>query len=62
MLNELEYTKDHIEKNFATNTFSVFYLTHLCLDLLNEQSRVITVSSGGMLTQPLVTDDIFMEK
>ena len=50
MINQLEYTKEGIEKNYATNTLSVYYLTKLCLPLMHEDSRTITVSSGGMYT------------
>jgi hypothetical protein len=49
-----------MEKNFATNTFSLYYLTKLLFPLLHAESRIIAVSSGGMLTQKLVTDDIYM--
>jgi hypothetical protein len=62
MIHERKYTKQKIESNFATNTFAVYYLTVQCIDLLSPQSRTITVSSGGCLTQPLFTDDIFMER
>ena len=62
MLHKLEYTKDGIEKNYATNTFSVYYLTTLCLKLMHPESRTITVSSGGMYTQKLVNEDIYMTK
>jgi dehydrogenase/reductase SDR family protein 12 len=62
MIHEKKYTKDGIESNFATNTFTLFYFTRLLLPLLHKESRVITVSSGGMLTQKLVTDDIYMDE
>lgn len=62
MINEKEYNLDKIEKNFATNTFSVYYFTLLCLDLLHPQSKTIFVSSGGCLTEPLEVEDLFMEK
>jgi dehydrogenase/reductase SDR family protein 12 len=62
MLHERLYTQDKIEKNFATNIFAVYYLTILCLELLQPTSRTISVSSGGCLTQELETEDIFMEK
>jgi dehydrogenase/reductase SDR family protein 12 len=62
MIHEKKYTKDGIETNFATNTFTLFYFTRLLLPLLHKESRVITVSSGGMLTQKLVTDDIYMDE
>ena len=62
MLHERQYTQEKIEKNFATNTFAVYYLTVLCKDLLHADSRTIAVSSGGCLTQPLEIEDIYMEK
>lgn len=40
----------------------VYYLTKQLLPYLHENSRTIIVSSGGMLTQPLVNDDIYMKK
>lgn len=51
-----------IEKNFATNTFAVYYFTKKCIPLLHAKSRVIVVSSGGCLTQPLVVDDLYMSQ
>lgn len=62
MLHERKNTKEGVESNFATNTLAVYYLTRLCLGLLHPLSRTIVVSSGGCLTQPLITDDIYMEK
>jgi dehydrogenase/reductase SDR family protein 12 len=62
MIHEKNYNKDGVETNFATNTFALFYLTRLLLPLLHKESRVITVSSGGMLTQKLVTDDLYMDE
>jgi NADP-dependent 3-hydroxy acid dehydrogenase YdfG len=62
MLHDRLYTKAKIEKNFATNTLAVYYLTVLCLDLLHANSRTIAVSSGGCLTQKLATEDVFMEQ
>lgn len=60
MLNDRQYNKDGMEKNFATNTFSIYYLTKICFPLLHPNSRVIIVSSGGMYTEKLVTKDIYM--
>lgn len=52
---------DPIETSLATNTFGTFLLTQLMLPLLNrsakyfeEDSRVVTVSSGGMYTQKMI--------
>ena len=49
-----------MEKNFATNTFAVYYLSILTLPLMTAESRTIVVSSGGCLTQELITEDIYM--
>ncbi|XP_067948241.1 dehydrogenase/reductase SDR family member 12-like [Watersipora subatra] len=48
------------ETNFATNTLAVHLLTETLLPLIRKSSdpRVITVSSGGMLTQKLNAVDI----
>lgn len=62
MLHKREYTKDGLENNFATNSFTVYYLTKLCFPLLHAQSRIIITASGGLLTQKLVTKDLFMEE
>ena len=60
MLHERGYTKEGIEKNFATNTLAVYYLSMLTMPLLTEQSRTIAVSSGGCLTEKLETKDLYM--
>ena len=46
--------------NFATNTLGTFVFTRLMEPSLRDASgaRVITVSSGGMLTEPLLIDDL----
>lgn len=65
MLNKAELTPEGFEKNFATNILGQYYLTTLMLPTLKQTkplSRVINVSSGGMLTQPLILDDYFMNK
>ncbi|GJQ13887.1 hypothetical protein GpartN1_g5678.t1 [Galdieria partita] len=64
MVHKYQLTEEGFETNFATNVLSVFYLTELLLPTLNENrpSRVIVVSSGGMLTEPLITDDLQMKK
>ena len=56
---------DGYDINFATNTLGAFALTRLMQPVLDETAqnasepvRVITVSSGGMLTEPLVVDDL----
>ncbi|XP_074657766.1 dehydrogenase/reductase SDR family member 12-like [Tubulanus polymorphus] len=55
MINQLEKTADGIEKNFATNTLGTYLLTKGLIPVLRQQpkSRVVTVTSGGMLTEKL---------
>ncbi len=53
--------KEGFENNFATNTLSPFYMTNIFIDLLKKTSndgRVIFVSSGGMRTEALESDDL----
>jgi NAD(P)-dependent dehydrogenase (short-subunit alcohol dehydrogenase family) len=49
-------TEDGIETIFATNHIGVFLLTHLLLDMLKSSapSRIITVSSKGLLLYPFL--------
>lgn len=55
---------ENIEVNFATNSLGVYYLTKLMIPSLKRavssggQARVVMVSSGGMLTEGLVTRDV----
>ncbi|XP_072301363.1 dehydrogenase/reductase SDR family member 12 [Eucyclogobius newberryi] len=64
MINQRELTEDGLEKNFATNTLGTFILTTALFPLLKQATdpRVVTVSSGGMLTQKLNVDDLQFEK
>lgn len=68
MVNQRELTEERIEKNFATNTLGTYILTTELLDVLRKHAssdavpRVITVSSGGMLTQKLDVSDLMSEK
>lgn len=62
MIHERQFTKEGIERNFATNTFGVYYLSMLTMSLLTPTSRTIVVSSGGCLTEKLVTGDLYMEE
>jgi len=64
MVNTRTETKDGVETNFATNTLGTFYLTNSLLDVLetSKPSRVVTVSSAGMLTQKLDNSDIETKK
>jgi NAD(P)-dependent dehydrogenase (short-subunit alcohol dehydrogenase family) len=60
---EREVTAEGLEATFATNLLSPFLLTNLLVPRLIESApaRIITVSSGGMYTQPLVLDDLQSE-
>ncbi len=60
MIHQRQFTKEGVEKNFATNTLAVYYLSILTLPLMTSESRTIVVSSGGCLTQELITDDLYM--
>ncbi|XP_029385893.1 dehydrogenase/reductase SDR family member 12 [Echeneis naucrates] len=64
MVNQRELTEDGLEKNFATNTLGTYILTTALIPALRkvEDPRVVTVSSGGMLTQRLNMDDLQCEK
>ncbi|KAE8627189.1 hypothetical protein XENTR_v10006900 [Xenopus tropicalis] len=63
MVNKRELTEDGLEKNFATNTLGTYILTTALLPSLEkeEDPRVITVSSGGMLVQKLNVSDLQFE-
>lgn len=64
MINQRELTEEGLEKNFATNTLGTYILTTALIPLLKKATdpRVITVSSGGMLTQKLDLDNLQLEK
>uniref|UniRef100_A0A3Q2DHC0 Dehydrogenase/reductase (SDR family) member 12 n=2 Tax=Cyprinodon variegatus TaxID=28743 RepID=A0A3Q2DHC0_CYPVA len=64
MVNQRELTEEGLEKNFATNTLGTYILTTALIPALKkvEDPRVITVSSGGMLTQKLNVSDLQFEK
>ncbi|KAK4327185.1 hypothetical protein Pmani_002332 [Petrolisthes manimaculis] len=67
MINTRQLTTDGIvgiEKNFATNTLGTYILTTTLLPALEktEKSRVVTVTSGGMLVQKLNINDLQFEK
>ena len=67
MVNKRELTEDGLEKNFATNTLGTYILTESLSPLLQQtdpsspRSRVVTVSSGGMLTNKLDPTDLQTE-
>jgi len=52
------------EINFATNTLGMYILTKGFIEekALGDGSRVVTVTSGGMLSQPLELDDMQWKK
>ena len=64
MINTRTETPDGIEANFATNTLGTFHLTNSLLDLMEKSApaRVVTVSSGGMLTVKLDPFDFNSQK
>lgn len=64
MVNQRECTEEGLEKNFATNTLGTYILTTALIPALKnvEDARVVTVSSGGMLTQKMNVDDLQFEK
>ncbi|XP_076603909.1 dehydrogenase/reductase SDR family member 12 [Chaetodon auriga] len=64
MVNQRELTEEGFEKNFATNALGTYILTKALIPALKkvEDPRVVTVSSGGMLTQKLNVDDLQFEK
>ncbi|XP_055982148.1 dehydrogenase/reductase SDR family member 12 [Sorex fumeus] len=64
MVNKRELTEDGLEKNFATNTLGVYILTVALIPVLEKEQdpRVVTVSSGGMLVQKLSTQDLQWER
>lgn len=64
MEHERKTTADGLELNFAVNVASVYVMTNLLLSALEKaapDARVITVSSGGMYTVPLLSDLQFDE-
>jgi len=67
MLHKRILTQDGFEKNFATNTLGTHVLTQNLLPNLrktnlDQKSRVIIVSSGGMLKQKLTLNDLNSER
>ncbi|CAN8077336.1 unnamed protein product [Agarophyton chilense] len=59
LLNEPRTSKDGHELSFATNTLGTFALTEMLTPVLQRSgnARVVTVSSGGMLTENLELED-----
>ena len=68
MVHKHTLTSEGLELNFATNVASTYTMTEELLPVLRRcntaeyVSRVITVSSGGMLTQDVEVDDLQSEK
>ncbi|GJP44505.1 hypothetical protein CLOM_g3898 [Closterium sp. NIES-68] len=59
MEHERKTSPDGFELNFAVNVLGTFVLTEALLPLLQRaapEAKVITVATGGILTQPLSTD------
>lgn len=63
LLNDRETSVDGYEMTFATMVLGPYVLTHELLPMLadSDDARVVTVTSGGMYTQPLHVDDLQME-
>ncbi|KAI0560223.1 dehydrogenase/reductase SDR family member 12 isoform X1 [Gracilaria domingensis] len=59
LLSEPRTSEDGHELSFATNTLGTFVLTEMLRPVLerSEKARVVTVSSGGMLTENLELED-----
>lgn len=65
MINERETVEDGaLEANFATNTLGTYILTKTLLPHIAkfEKPRILTVSSGGMLTHKLDYEDLNHDK
>lgn len=64
LLTERQTSADGYEMTFATMVLGPFVLTDDLLPMLEERddARVVTVTSGGMYTQPLHLDDLQMER
>ena len=60
MVNTRTMNDDNIEVNFATNTLALYVMTLQLVPILDRSSdpRVVTVSSGGMLTMKLETENL----
>lgn len=56
MMHDVKQSPDGFELGFATNTLGTFALTEMLRPWLENGGRVVTVSSGGMLTQPLFVE------
>lgn len=60
MQHEVVESKDGFESSFAINTLGIFALTEMLRPALQRvpDARVVTVSSGGMLTERLEIEDL----
>ena len=60
MVNTRTLNDDNMEVNFATNTLALYIMTLQLVPILDRSSdpRVVTVSSGGMLTVKLETENL----
>jgi dehydrogenase/reductase SDR family protein 12 len=60
MVLERQQSADGLDSNFATNTLGTFAITAALEPVLSRcaPAKVITVTSGGMYTEPLDVDDM----
>eukprot|EP00180_Rhodochaete_pulchella_P000159 Plantae.Rhodophyta-Rhodochaete_pulchella.ctg1105.p1 GENE.Plantae.Rhodophyta-Rhodochaete_pulchella.ctg1105~~Plantae.Rhodophyta-Rhodochaete_pulchella.ctg1105.p1 ORF type:complete len:358 (-),score=43.25 Plantae.Rhodophyta-Rhodochaete_pulchella.ctg1105:693-1658(-) len=63
MVQQFSKTSEGVETNFATNSLGPYVLTKMLLPVLlkHADGRVVFVSSGGMLSEPLKIRDVEME-
>jgi NAD(P)-dependent dehydrogenase (short-subunit alcohol dehydrogenase family) len=63
LLTERQTSTDGYEMTFATMVLGPFVLTEDLVPMLEESddARIVTVTSGGMYTQPMHVDDLQME-
>lgn len=65
MVDGRQMTSEGIEMNFATNVIGPFLMTETLIPKLSKSKRgavVLTVTSGGMLTQKMEPNDIQLSK
>lgn len=56
LLNDRQENSEAIESTFATHLLGPFFLVAILAPRMSPGSRVVTVTSGGMLTEPLFLD------
>ena len=62
LCNDYTTTPDGVESSYALNALGTYLLTTLLIPKLNPGARVVTVSSGGMLTSCLVSNQMSKDK